>query len=319
MMLYRFVVFSLVFLTLCAAHEDSDNPYTEEHYEDGEHNLEYDKKMFLGGEEEVETFNRLSPDEQLRRLNSIISKIDGNSDGYLTQDELSLWIQKAFKHYIIEDTKEHFSDVDKDGDGIVTWEEYNIHMYDRIIEYDEDAFLQDDEEESFRLIHLKDKKRFEHADRDGVQGLNLNEFTDFEHPEESNHMSEFVIEGALDDHDKDNDGFVSLEEYLGDYTRDPGMDVDPHWIVVEKDRFSNDYDKDGDGRLNPKELLSWIVPNNEGVSLDEANHLIEEIDKDGDGRLSESEILKSRDIFLTSEATDYGRQLLDEHFYHDEL
>lgn len=314
------VVLLSVCLTLGASHlHGSSNHPDDGHYEDGEHNTDYDKKMFLGGEEEADDFAELSPEEQLKRLKSIIRKIDVDGDGYLTVDELSLWIQKSFKHYILEDTKEQFAEVDLDRDGTVTWEEYNMHMYDRIIDYSEDTILEDDEEESFRLIHLKDKKRFERADQDNDSGLNLQEFTDFEHPEETDHMLEFVVEGALEEHDKDGDGFVSLDEYLGEYSQDPEATEDPQWLIIEKDRFENDYDKDGDGRLNPTELLSWIVPNNLGVSQEEANHLIEAIDGDGDGRLSEAEIVQNRDIFLTSEATDYGRQLQDQHFYHDEL
>ncbi|XP_073512837.1 reticulocalbin-2 isoform X1 [Phyllobates terribilis] len=308
-----------VFLTLSASHlHVSPNYPDDDHYENGEHNMDYDKKMFLGGEEEADDFAELSPEEQLKRLKSIIRRIDIDANGYLTAEELSLWIQKSFKHYILEDTKEQFAEVDLDEDGTVTWEEYNIHMYDRIIDYSEDTILEDDEEESFRLIHMKDKKRFERADQDNNSGLNLHEFTDFEHPEETDYMLEFVIDGALEEHDKDGDGFVSLDEYLGEYSQDPATE-DPQWIIIERDRFENDYDKDGDGKLDPTELLSWIVPNNFGVSEEEANHLIESIDNDGDGRLSEVEILQNRDIFLTSEATDYGRQLQDEHFYHDEL
>ncbi|KAG8568730.1 hypothetical protein GDO81_014124 [Engystomops pustulosus] len=308
-----------VCLTLSTSHlHRSSNHPDDGHYENGEHNPDYDKKMFLGGEEEVDEFADLSPEEQHKRLKSIIKKIDVDADGFLTVDELSSWIQKSFKHYILEDTKEQFAEVDLDRDGTVTWEEYNIHMYDRIIDYSEDTVLDDFEEESFRRIHLKDKKRFERADQDNNSVLDLQEFTDFEHPEETDHMLEFVIEGALEEHDKDDDGFVSLDEYLGEYSQDPATE-DPQWLIIEKDRFENDYDKDGDGKLDPTELLYWIVPNNVGVSQDEANHLIESIDNDGDGRLSEAEILQNRDIFLTSEATDYGRQLQDEHFYHDEL
>uniref|UniRef100_A0A803SPB0 Reticulocalbin 2 n=1 Tax=Anolis carolinensis TaxID=28377 RepID=A0A803SPB0_ANOCA len=107
-------------------------------------------------------------------------------------------------------------------------------------------------------------------------------------------------------------GFVSLEEFLA-------ASEDPEWIQVEKDRFTNDYDKDQDGRLDPKELLSWVVPNNEGIAQEEASHLIEEMDQDGDKRLTEAEILQNQDLFLHSEATDYGRQLQDERFYHEEL
>lgn len=44
---------------------------------------------------------------------------------------------------------------------------------------------------------------------------------------------------------------------------------DPEWILVEKDRFVNDYDKDKDGKLSPQELLFWIVPNNQGIAQEE--------------------------------------------------
>lgn len=43
------------------------------------------------------------------------------------------------------------------------------------------------------------------------------------------------------------------------------------------------------------------------------------MDVNGDRKLSEAEVLENQDLFLTSEATDYGRQLHDEFFYHDEL
>lgn len=50
-----------------------------------------------------------------------------------------------------------------------------------------------------------------------------------------------------------------------------------------------------------------------------ALHLIEEMDLNDDKKLSEAEILQNQDLFLNSEATDYGRQLHDERFYHEEL
>lgn len=43
------------------------------------------------------------------------------------------------------------------------------------------------------------------------------------------------------------------------------------------------------------------------------------MDLDGDRRLSANEILENQDLFLNSEATDYGRQLHDKSFYHEEL
>uniref|UniRef100_A0A8D0BK68 Reticulocalbin-2 n=1 Tax=Salvator merianae TaxID=96440 RepID=A0A8D0BK68_SALMN len=273
---------------------------------------------FFLAKEEVEEFAKLSPDEQQKRLKGIIKKIDADADGFLTEAELSSWIQQSFKHYVVEDAKQQFGEYDKDADGRVSWEEYNIQMYDRVIDFDEQT-LEDAEEESFRQLHLKDKKRFEKADRDGVPGLDLEEFIAFEHPEEAEYMEEFVIQEALEEHDKNGDRFVTLEEFLGDYRRDPAASEDPEWILVEKDRFANDYDKNKDGKLDPKELLNWIVPNNEGIAQEEAAHLIEEVDLDGNKKLTEAEILENQELFLNSEATDYGRQLHDESFYHEEL
>ncbi|XP_010841600.1 PREDICTED: reticulocalbin-2 [Bison bison bison] len=221
----------------------------------------------------------------------------------------------SFKHYAMQEAKQQFIEYDKNSDGSVSWDEYNIQMYDRVIDFVENTALDDAEEESFR----QDKKRFEKANQDSGPGLNLEEFIAFEHPEEVDYMTEFVIQEALEEHDKDGDGFVSLEEFLGDYRRDPTASEDPEWILVEKDRFMNDYDRDADGRLDPQELLSWVVPNNQGIAQEEARHLIDEMDLNSDRKLSEEEILENQDLFLTSEATDYGRQLHDEYFYHDEL
>lgn len=67
-------------------------------------------------------------------------------------DELSSWIQQSFKHYVTQEAKQHFSDYDKDGDGLVSWKEYNLQMYDRVIDFDEDTVLEDQEEESFRQV-----------------------------------------------------------------------------------------------------------------------------------------------------------------------
>ncbi|XP_032089569.1 reticulocalbin-2 [Thamnophis elegans] len=284
-----------------------------------EHRPDYDREALLGGQDEVEEFSKLSPEEQQKRLKVIINKIDADQDGFLTEDELSSWIQHSFKDYIIEDAKQQFHHYDKDGDGRISWEEYNIQMYDRVIDFEEDTTLDDAEEESFRQLHLKDKKRFEKANKDGDSMLDFEEFVAFEHPEEADYMKEFVIQEGLEEHDKDRDGFISLGEFLGDYRRDPTAKEDPEWIVVEEDRFKNDYDKDKDGKLNAKELLAWVMPNNEGLAQEEAVHLLDEMDLDGDRRLSANEILENQDMFLNSEATDYGRQLHDKSFYHEEL
>ncbi|OWK09142.1 hypothetical protein Celaphus_00015333 [Cervus elaphus hippelaphus] len=229
---------TLGLLLLCAAAAGAGEA-EELHYRQGEHRADYDREALLGGQEEVDEYVKLSPEEQHKRLKSIIKKIDLDSDGFLTESELSSWIQMSFKHYAMQEAKQQFIEYDKNNDGSVSWDEYNIQMYDRVIDFDENTALDDAEEESFRQLHLKDKKRFEKANQDSGPGLNLEEFIAFEHPEEVDYMT--------------------------------------------------------------------------------ALHLIDEMDLNSDRKLSEEEILENQDLFLTSEATDYGRQLHDEYFYHDEL
>ncbi|XP_026548997.1 reticulocalbin-2-like [Notechis scutatus] len=50
-----------------------------------EHRPDYDREALLGGQDEVEEFSKLSPEEQQKRLKVIISKIDVDQDGFLTE------------------------------------------------------------------------------------------------------------------------------------------------------------------------------------------------------------------------------------------
>lgn len=82
---------------------------------------------------------------------------DGNSCEHsvcsaILTGELSQWIQMSFKHYAMQEAKQQFVEYDKNSDGTVTWDEYNIQMYDRVIDFDENTALDDTEEESFRQV-----------------------------------------------------------------------------------------------------------------------------------------------------------------------
>lgn len=72
--------------------------------------------------------------------------------GEILIGELSSWIQMSFKHYAMQEAKQQFVEYDKNGDDTVTWDEYNIQMYDRVIDFDENTALDDAEEESFRKV-----------------------------------------------------------------------------------------------------------------------------------------------------------------------
>ncbi|KAG5273179.1 hypothetical protein AALO_G00148540 [Alosa alosa] len=304
-------------LALCALHyvcgENAHTVFHEDHYVDGKHNPEHDMNAFLGTEDKEE-IKKLSPSEQKKRLGEIIKKIDADSNKYLSAEEITVWIQRVYRKYALDDAKERFPDFDTNRDGIVSWDEYNMVMHDHLVVVDENTILEDPEEESLRYLHLKEKRRFDFADVDGSPGLNLTEFLAFTHPSEVDHMADFAIEDVLVEYDTDRDGFISLKEFIGDLRPDGG---DPsQWEIEETVRFKDLYDQDGDGKLNKEEQLRWVAPNSYGSAREEAIHLIKEMDGNGDGTLSESEILKDQETFMNSEVTDYGRQL---HTSHDEL
>ncbi|XP_014004072.1 reticulocalbin-2 [Salmo salar] len=296
----------------CAFGESSHNH--EDHHVGHQHSPEHDMDLLLGTEEKDE-IKKLSPAEQKNKIMEILKKIDKDSDKHLTSEEITLWIQHVYKKYALDDAEERFPEFDTNNDGVVSWEEYNMVVHERVINIDENAVLEDPEEESLRFLHLKEKKRFDFADMGGTPGLNLTEFLAFTHPSEVDYMADFAVEDVLSEYDTDKDGFISLSEFIGD-VRTNEEDDPSKWEIEETVRFDDLYDQDKDGKLNREEQLRWVAPNSYGSAREEAIHLIKEMDQDGDGRLSEAEVLKNQEMFMNSEVTDYGRQL---HVSHDEL
>ena len=98
-----------------------------------------------------------------------------------------------------------------------------------------------------------------------------------------------------------------------------GKDQSKEWLVAEKERFDSDLDKNKDGVLDEEEIIAWVIPDNNDIATDEVNHLFAGADFDVDGVLSVKEILDNHELFVGSEATDYGEHLHDPHRFDDEL
>ncbi|CAL8355895.1 unnamed protein product [Lota lota] len=286
----------------------------DDNHIDQQHNTGHDVKVLLGNQNTKETSEQ-GPSQQREKMIEIVKKIDKNSDKMLSTEELALWIQQVYRKYAMEDVEERFPEFDPNGDGVVSWEEYNTVTHHGLLNVDDAAALNDPEQESIRYLHLKEKRRFDFADMDGTPGLNLPEFLAFTHPSEVDHMADFTIEDVLSEYDRDGDGFISLTEFIGD-VRGNGDSAPSQWEVEETVRFTELYDQDHDGKLNPEEQLRWVAPNSYGSAREEALHLIKEMDHDRDGKVSEAEVLKNQESFMNSEVTDYGRQL---NLPHDEL
>jgi len=211
-----------------------------------------------------------------------------------------------------EDSKDRFEDADENMDGMVTWAEYKAEEYDF---GEDDVDLEDPEmAEEWKLME-EDRFLFMAADVSGDGSLDVKEFLSFSHPEEDPAMRPHVLAQVLKEKDTDKDGELSFQEYVGDR----GQGKDKEWLISEKERFDSELDKNGDASLNTEEILAWIIPSNEEIATDEVDHLFSGADEDGNEQLTFEEVLNNHDLFVGSEATDYGDHLHNLHKFEDEL
>ncbi|XP_055638809.1 reticulocalbin-2 [Toxorhynchites rutilus septentrionalis] len=292
-------------------------PRDAHHMEGDEHHSEFDHEAILGSVKEAEEFDTLSPEESKRRLAQLVLKMDLNSDGFIDRHELKAWILRSFKSLLEEEATDRFEDLDLNQDDAVSWDEYYMETYGMDSEDEESQKMDvsDPSKEEERKLMADDKEMFEAADNNKDGKLDPSEFVLFISPEEFPQMFSVVLKQTMRNKDTNKDGKIDFQEYVAEQSRDH----DKEWLITEKDRFDNDFDKDGDGYLNGNEVLSWILPSNDEVAEDEASHLFASSDEDHDDRLSYQEIIDKYDVFVGSEATDYGDHLHNIHHFEDEL
>ncbi|KAL6260126.1 hypothetical protein P5V15_007663 [Pogonomyrmex californicus] len=281
----------------------------KDHYVNSQHNPAYDHEAFLG--EEAKTFDQLSPEESTRRLGIIVDKIDKDSDGYVTQEELKDWIMYTQQRYIRDDVERQWRSHNPTGKDKLSWTEYKNMVYGDMEEQEMEREKNDKADESFSYLQMykRDRRRWTAADLDGDDALTKEEFTAFLHAEDAEHMKDVIVLETMEDIDKDEDGKISLAEYIGDIYRGEEGEEEPEWVKNEKEQFSSYRDKDGDGFLNADEVKTWIIPAEFDHAEAESRHLIYEADTDADHKLTKNEILEKYDIFVGSQATDFGEAL----------
>ncbi|XP_033331412.1 reticulocalbin-2 [Megalopta genalis] len=281
------------------------SPRDMDHYAGGEHHQEFDHEAILGSVKEAEEFDKLPIEESKRRLGILLTKMDLNNNKFIERNELKAWILRSFSMLSDEDSQDRLEDTDSDKDGKVSWAEILQDMYGSDSE---------DLEADVKLI-TDDKQTFEAADMNKDGYLDPDEFKAYTHPEETPRMFPLLLRQALDDKDMDKDGYISFQEFIGNRAKAENKE----WLLVEKDKFDYEHDKDKDGRLDSDEILSWLVPSNDEIASGEVDHLFAASDDDHDNRLSFEEVLDHHDAFVGSEATDYGDHLQDIERFQDEL
>ncbi|XP_014665653.1 PREDICTED: reticulocalbin-2-like [Priapulus caudatus] len=284
--------------------DGAPTPRDAHHYHDDVHNDDFDHEVILGSQEQVELFESLSREAAREKLAELVDRMDADADGFVDTPELTAWIKKSFLSLSLEESDDRFEEVDEDENGEVTLREV---MEDYGVFDDEDEVEVLTNEPELAAEMKKDERLFSVADADGDGVLKKAEFFAFSHPEEHEQMWDVLMTESLNEKDKDSDGKLDLDEFLGD-------DKDQHdkeWATIERKRFAEYFDRNSDGYLDKEEMLLWLVPNNEEMARDEAEHLISSADDDGDGRLSISEILDHQDMFVGSRSSISG--------HHDEF
>lgn len=123
----------------------------------------------------------------------------------------------------------------------------------------DEAMTDDQSTEEEKKLVKDDKKMFEMADVNADRKLTGVEFTMFLSPEEFPEMLPIILDQTLRDKDLNKDGKISFQEFIGESAKHH----DKEWLVVEKEKFDTDFDKDQNGMLTGHEILSWVVPSNE--------------------------------------------------------
>ncbi|XP_066127638.1 reticulocalbin-3 [Saccopteryx bilineata] len=290
-------------------------PLSEAPHDDAHGNFQYDHEAFLGREVAKE-FDQLSPEESQARLGRIVDRMDraGDGDGWVSLAELRAWIAHTQQRHIRDSVSAAWDTYDTDRDGRVGWEELRNATYGYYAPGEE--FHDVEDAETYKKMLARDERRFRVADQDGDSMATREELTAFLHPEEFPHMRDIVVAETLEDLDRNKDGYIQVDEYIADlYSAEPGEE-EPTWVQTEREQFRDFRDLNKDGRLDGSEVGHWVLPPAQDQPLVEANHLLHESDTDKDGRLSKAEILGNWNMFVGSQATNYGEDLTR---HHDEL
>ncbi|MGH0182145.1 UNVERIFIED_CONTAM: hypothetical protein FKN15_008250 [Acipenser sinensis] len=185
-------------------------------------------------------------------------------------------------------------------DRVVHGRELSDHAHDDVkagFQYDHEAFLGKEEAKTFDQLS----------------------------PEESKERLGRIVDRI----DSDQDGFVSqaelhswirraqrryIEENVGKHWQEYDLNKDDR---ISWEEYKNTtYGYYNDGKLDSGEVSKWILPGEVDHTETEAIHLIYESDQNKDEKLTKEEILNNWNMFVGSQATNYGEDLTKKH---DEL
>ena len=208
-----------------------------------------------------------------------------------------------------EDVEKQWLAHKPDNKETINWLEYRDNVYG-FLDLEDGDLHEEEHGFSYKRMEERDNRRWNLADLDKNGELSQEEFKAFLHPEDQDHMRDIVVMETLEDIDKDGDNKINVDEYIGDmYREGEEGEGEPDWVISEREQFEKFRDRNQDGFLDLEEVRAWIIPPDYDHSEAEAKHLVFEADEDQDNQLTKEEILEKYDLFVGSQATDFGEAL----------
>mmetsp|Transcript_47867 Transcript_47867/g.119854 ORF Transcript_47867/g.119854 Transcript_47867/m.119854 type:complete len:388 (-) Transcript_47867:350-1513(-) len=262
------------------------------------------------------------------RLQELFPKIDTNKDGFIAKSEIHFWHHSNARNASLRRAELHFNSSDENGDAKVTLKEYLAEFYHQFLEMEE--FPEEETDDLHRgdwQYFNKTKESFRLVDANNDGGLQMNEFYDFQQPEESNNaaLHRHIMTHDIINYDENDNGVIEREEYVDGlwhmfYTWTDDEDYD--WSEeVDRQRAEERFkilDTNRDGVVSVDELMPYyfeLHPTEGYYARVQADDLVGRADTDLDGRLTLAEMLAKPEVFYNM-AHGRGRHY-DNFDYHD--
>ncbi|KAL2499392.1 Calcium-binding EF hand family protein [Abeliophyllum distichum] len=237
-------------------------------------------------------------------------------DGFVDAKELEAWIvHQAFDrmHYR---TKKELESHDEDGDGYISFSEHF-------------PLISKEDIETNDMKHGEAgwwMEQFRNADADRNGTLNVFEFQDFLHPEDSRNdqIQRWLLRDKIRQMDYDNDQKLNLEEFeAGAYdSYKTCIEFETGWDKYHSpEELFNKLDIDKDKFLRVEELkpmIQYLNPGELTYAKYYSSYLMHEADDNQDGKLTLDEMLNHDSMFYNT-VYDNGRFDDEDDDFHDEL
>uniref|UniRef100_A0A7E4VEP4 45 kDa calcium-binding protein n=1 Tax=Panagrellus redivivus TaxID=6233 RepID=A0A7E4VEP4_PANRE len=275
---------------------------------DGDLNKEFRKEALLGKDvlrsSSASTAKKSTIEDDIRAM---FAAADTDKDEKLTRAELKAQIVQNLAKHMDDGEREAeatFDEIDANGDGLVTWEEYVRHLLvQKHFAKDlaaADAMTEEHYSTDVRRLIDEEKATFAEADIDD-NGLNKLEWLGFQHPEHSKTMLREMAEDILSSYDENRDGLLTADEFARPPPGEP-EDLAMEKLELDKRRteFRDEIDANNDGKATLEELVNYVDPKNERHAAEEVNDIMDMVDLDRDNILTLRELLNGKDALMES-------------------